>query len=745
MATRPRPNDRALRGRNDIVSSPGAIDASSGGQALGQALGNIGSVTLRRLTENIGDQLTRDVVLTERERGREAGATGATRLSNGQVVPTVTLRRDNSIRSQAFNEGVLQTAPNRLQAELTRTMAQIEDENRGRPDRYLETATSYYDAFRAQLPAELQADYDPLFARLTMAARRRQEAIFVGRQRDNVRFSNVDAVEELFATGGREAFALASVNPEEREIAGSLVLDQRERLERMLAQNDPLGDAIYSPEERQRILRTFDEQTLISSALGGLDRAPDKEAYVRAWTESARAAGEETPAVIDKVEARLFTELRRINTGRNAMEADLRRETAGMVDVLEAGITPTGYLDHRQRLAEAGFDDQLEALDTAFEFRETMSDFTQSSLAAQRALIEEGNRQETMTADELAVQDMMIRRHADAQSNLLGPSASPYAYAQRVGVVDTIAPIDDFSADALGLRGMQQDRIADTFGVAVPFLRPGEERAILAQFNSGDPETATAVMRSFSTLPDDKLQSVATQLSGESPAVARAFQFAAAPGGQDNANLIVRGYQLGLVPEASDLRPPADAMRVALETVYKDIAADDPSVFASFAAATEAIYLARLRERGETEINSALLEESAHMAAGGVMFGGELIGGAYDFAGKRILSPAPGVTEREFTDLITGLTSDHMVQYSVDGGAPSFADGSAFSPELLQAGIGRLTNISGFFSEGAFALESAGSGRYAIVDKAGKYIQSSTGVYLIDLGAAWADGIGRAP
>ena len=734
-----RVTERALKGRNDIVASPGRIDASSGGIALGTAFSNLGRDFIRTAAK-AGDELTRQVVAEERTKGREAAMEGETTLADGTKVPIASLRADNSIRSQAFNEGVLQIAPNRFQTSLLKEMDRIEQETRGNPGAYLGAATSFYDGFRQNLPTELQADFDNQFQRLQASARRRQETIFVARQRDAARVTNSDLIEQIFESSEREAFHLVTTNPEEREIAGQIVQDQRGRLIDLLSASDPLGDPVYSAQEQASLLDAFDERVAVAGAVGGLQRAPNKEQYIRRWLEAQRSDDRLSFETIDKVESRLFTELRRLNTLDATNRQQLNREVADAVDVYEAGKTPVNVLDLRQRVMLSGEVDLMADLNRAEDNRDFMRNFVQTPLAEQQALLTAADAAEEMTAEQVARADAMRRAHVAAMQGL---AADPYAYAQQVGVIEIIAPLGDMSASSLELRARQQDRISTQYGINAPFLRPNEAAVILGAFNSGDPDAAVQTMRSFSSLPLAKLEGVATQLSTESPAVARAFQLAARPTGGDTASLIVQGYQIGLVPEASDLKPSADRMRGVIEDVYGDIGGTDPAAFSAFSATTEAIYLARLRQRGQAEFDDDLLMEAAELAAGGVLFNGSVVGGVLGFAGSKVLPPAPGVTGSEFNDLVRGLSQTDMTTYSADGGMPSFADGRPFTAEMLRSGLGEIQNISGFFSAGGYVLESTGMGRYLIRNRAGQYIQSATGPYVIDLGEAWADGVGQ--
>lgn len=737
-----RPNDRALRGRNDVISSPGTFDASSGGLALADALSAAGRQAAAA-SAKAGDELTRQVIEVEKAKGRERALDQErTTLANGQEVPIVALRPDNTVASRAFNEGVMQVLPNRLRASMLRGLSSIEQQARGDPVAYRREANSFFQGFNQQVPEELRDDFELQFQSLSLAAQRRQEVLFGRRATQQARESNSTLIESLVATGEREAFGLVTPNPEERALAGANVQDQRELLEDALNQTDPMGDAVYSGDEQARIMKAFDQRVLTASALGGMQRAPDKEAYVEKWVDQQRKDGEIGFDMIDKVSARLMAELRRDNAANNVALREYRGEARGLVSVLDAGRTPPGLMEVRREGINMGAEAEVAAIDQAINRRDLMLNFVQQSPGAQAAEIRDLASKPEITPEELALQEAYTREHV---ATIKGIREAPYARALQTGMINGITPLGEFSPDELDARAEQKAFLEEQWGTRLPYLRPGEAESIVETVVGGDPDSALQILGGLNGTDPSLHEGIALQLSERSPAIARGFQFAGLEAGQANASLVIQGVQLLQAEGIGDLKPTATAMRTAIETTYGDIGAQDPRFFEQISATTEAIYIARLRNKGETALNEQLLQEAAEQSAGAIIdTEGELRGGVLEFGGRKTLPPAPGVTSDDFEGMLRSLSPQDLTTYSQDGRPPTFADGRAMTPEMLTVGIGTAANLGGFFTQDPWIFEPAGQGKYLLRNTSGAYMQTSAGPYVLDLGQAWADGIGEA-
>jgi len=142
--------------------------------------------------------------------------------------------------------------------------------------------------------------------------------------------------------------------------------------------------------------------------------------------------------------------------------------------------------------------------------------------------------------------------------------------------------------------------------------------------------------------------------------------------------------------------------------------ADTATALAPILDAATALYAARRVPSGDFTYDPDAFELALQ----------EVTGGVFEFNGRNILAPIPGMTEDAFEDAIERLTDHDLVVFG--NGVPQFANGEIVTREMLESSL--------FGPE--IQLVTAGFGRYRAVFPGLGYIMTEDGEpYEIDLGA----------
>jgi GH24 family phage-related lysozyme (muramidase) len=134
--------------------------------------------------------------------------------------------------------------------------------------------------------------------------------------------------------------------------------------------------------------------------------------------------------------------------------------------------------------------------------------------------------------------------------------------------------------------------------------------------------------------------------------------------------------------------------------------------------AADALYAFEKSKTGNSDFDPALYQQSIERVTGGMLNSGD----------NKVMAPVPGMTQGRLNDLVETLSPKAMLEFSVTGGAPVFADGTPFDPQLLD---------KPFLSSGTDAqLFSMGIGKYGIINPgSGPVLDSNGDLYQLDLRA----------
>ena len=101
-----------------------------------------------------------------------------------------------------------------------------------------------------------------------------------------------------------------------------------------------------------------------------------------------------------------------------------------------------------------------------------------------------------------------------------------------------------------------------------------------------------------------------------------------------------------------------------------------------------------------------------------------MVGGVFDFNGRNVLAPIPGMTEDAFEDTMERLTQPDLIEFS--NGVPLFGNGDPFTVSMFES------SLFGIEAQ----LVTAGFGRYMVTLPGLGFVMNQDGEpYELDLAA----------
>ena len=159
-----------------------------------------------------------------------------------------------------------------------------------------------------------------------------------------------------------------------------------------------------------------------------------------------------------------------------------------------------------------------------------------------------------------------------------------------------------------------------------------------------------------------------------------------------------------------------------LEAIAEVFGTEDRSVFTPDTAtalapildAASALYAARKVPSGDLTYDADAFETALQ----------DVTGGVFEFNGRMILSPIPGMTEDAFEDAVERLTQPDLIEWG--NGAPEFGNGDPFT----------VSHFEGRFFGPEAQLVTAGFGRYMVTFPGLGFVMNQDGEpYELDLAA----------
>lgn len=707
----PRPDQRALKGRSDILRVTGPADASSGINAVAKAAETVGSAINAPLRAMAG-QLEKEVEKDFEARGREqALAAPETKLANGGTVPRIALREGTSLTSEAFNRGVMSVAPQRLQSSLIEGMSAIEQQHVADPKGYETSANTLFQQLTNAAPDELKAALELDWTRRKTAGLQRQNKQFVDQEVAKVRATNADTLEQLGESAAMAAFNTVTTNPDERQVNGAIVEDARQKFDAILEQFDPLGDPIYSEEEKRKAKKAFEENLVIQGARGGFERASDKEKYIAAWLDRKKKDGDLGLDLIDRVGSELLSDLRVHNSLQASARRQSTKEVKEALEIYGRGEMPQGVMALRQRLGAVGDQASLDALDRAATLQQDMKHFRQSPLTEQMAMLQELRAKDTMTIEE---SDRMVAYEMNLGKAANGLKKDPIGWARQTDVIqDAPANPTSFAMPELLQREKTSQIVQDQYDLTrQPFLRPGEADIMAQNLSRMTPPEAIEAAANLGDLSMASQRDIVSKVGEKLPGMDVAIEMSMVKDGKEAAMLYFEGQRALL--EGVDVQIPQMDLAEAMDAAGVTAAyVDQPEAFVSISRAAEGIAVAlAMRENNITGAKDQL-DQAVRLAAGGIV----------EHNGRPVAPPLPQMDEDEMEDMIERLSDGDLVTFG--NGAPMFSNGKALTAEMLADDM---------------QLKSFSPGQYLVVDEAGRAVITQDGPYLLDLREAWLEG-----
>ena len=317
-----RPNDRSLRGRNDIVRSPPAIDASSGVAAFGQAVGQLGGVFLQSALRTL-EPIKQAVIEDQTKKGLIAGTTSTSRLPSGEVVPTMPeLRQGVSVADRAFNAAVRQATESRFTTSIINRVADLQEEFANNPVGMESAFQGFYGALRENLPVQDRAKFDLIAARNFLPAREKAFERFVEIERDR---QTVAVQDSIFALEGEARFHaqdLFSDNPEISQRAADALVSVASQISTGYDAVDMQGTPVFDPDAKLEAIQKFQRETLTVAARAALRRADNPVGFITSLGQRLGAAGVKvSESQLVAIKDQLFSDLNQEMNLENALEA----------------------------------------------------------------------------------------------------------------------------------------------------------------------------------------------------------------------------------------------------------------------------------------------------------------------------------------------------------------------------------------------------------------------------------------
>jgi hypothetical protein len=273
----------------------------------------------------------------------------------------------------------------------------------------------------------------------------------------------------------------------------------------------------------------------------------------------------------------------------------------------------------------------------------------------------------------------------EVQSDLL-------SFAARQG--EDIGSID--SPEGMSQRLASAEALAERYSVPVKLFTKEEANSITTRLNEQPVQDQVAFIHEVSRNFGSRAPEAMEQL-GEKDAVFAHFGGLATVS-PDHLEVVTSGLEgKKILKENPDVKPSKAEVDFQFRNIVGDAFRFLPKEEVAIKNAAVALYVREAFAEGEIDsFNRSLFETSIRRVLGGYDDSYTAIG---RINGKSFILP-PTISEGQFEDFVDDLTPDLLLQYSLGGEPPRYANGKLVSPEDIQ-------------DEAAFV--SIGNGQYRIL------------------------------
>lgn len=287
---------------------------------------------------------------------REAILAGTTDGLKAGMTPNFKPTHGTGLYSQAFDRAGLDTYANEVEIKANADAARIFKEHKQDPVTLQKALSTSADASMSSLPDEVKPRFKQLWAAKTLSYLDQARQIHEAKVLDQYKASTIGVIDQ-----GENNIYSAARTIENDEQAAAAIAVQMASLHNQLSAalpHDVTGDMtkvpIYTEEQKAKKLQDIEKNIFIQRALGKLERAQDKEGFMKNFEAATRKEGKFSPEVIDDVATK--------------MRSIINREDDGLSKARQAN-----YLDLQKKLDLASSTKNLELMPTP-EFVQSLVD-----------------------------------------------------------------------------------------------------------------------------------------------------------------------------------------------------------------------------------------------------------------------------------------------------------------------------------------------------------------------------------
>lgn len=530
-------------------------------------------------------------------------------------------------------------------------------------------------------------------------------------------------VAETSSRGKATMQKLARAEFEDQSRA-TLLRQKDELLEAAIRNPDPAA-AAEGLDRLNDLFRTAADGNIISDAQAEVFRQDASQAYAISKVETISSPGKRLrfllagSSVDEKTGQRTRTKnntvvdliptdtwQRMIRQAEREVDAKVRsfnKAIADMVAVLEQGRRPIGLEDMKADLGDFGTQTSNEALavlERAEADGAALIDFTQSSLLEQREQLSEFLRRETVSREDLELNDRRQRAHRDIVKGL---AVDPINTAAAYGVIDRPVKLDFQNVQTLRNRAVQADMISEAYGVSVTPLSKAEAQGLETLLDQATPQQAAAVLGTLvEGFGEEGTDRIAGLFAAKRPGLSVAI-FQASRDPLLSAD-IVDGMRI--LTENEDLKPEPLEIEEAMGNVYGNLFEYTPSLRAPLKEAATALYAKRTVGDPDPDVQDAVEQALRDVATG-----------PFELRRRTILPPNSDVGEDEMEDLLESISDADLERYG--NGVPVDNTGRRISAQDIRDDAAFVTLSPGRYmleiGDGIIGRDNAVPGQSAFV------------------------------
>ncbi len=416
----------------------------------------------------------------------------------------------------------------------------------------------------------------------------------------------------------------------------------------------------------------------------------------------------------------------------------LKDTVEASTEVLTAGFQP-GTID--------GLDERLTALGGAEEASlramlsqaavhgQALTEFNLLDLVGQRNVINQMVQEmRNPNTAETGAQIDLLRAYEQAYAqNQRDIETDALSHAVRTGFINTFQPLDWTNAETIGARGELAHRLSARYGAnAMPFT-DAEIDSFTSVWAEADPLSRQSLVNTLSSeWTPDVQRKFAERVAPENPTLG--YVFGTISERPALANMILRGQsRLDAIPE---LRAGAAQYMPTIGNTFATLFPTSPmkqrmstdAVLAVYAELSGGRY-SENTQSGAMQVDQDLLEDAQRIVMGGVMRGGQVVGGDLTSQGQPVFAPLPGMTQENFDAGLSRMTDDHLLDYSLEfdpltrtwvqsQSAAYTDDGTVITAEMIRE---------------AGRFQAVGDGKYIVVYSDGFLMTNAGAPFVIDL------------